>query len=298
MKKEASSAIYAIEEPETSQHPHNQRMLMRALRQLANGNDQVIVTTHTPMLARTLPSTSLRFISKASDDLRSISIGGTEAVNEAIAHSLGILPDHTVKIFIVVEGIHDIAFMKSLSQMFLLHGSAVPDLEALELAGELIFVPVSGAENLGYWASRLAKLNRPEFHLYDRDSPSGSPAKHQAKVDTVNERANCKAVSTSRLTIENFVHHQAINLCAQAGGLACNLPTSYGPDENVPALLTIELNKYAPPHSKWGANRVKGWLAETVVPTMEPDMLAEIDPDGEMRGWMHDIDTMLNASTV
>ncbi|MGH8352905.1 MAG: ATP-binding protein, partial [Pseudomonas sp.] len=56
-----SNAIYAVEEPETSQHPHNQRLLIGALQELA-GSDQVIITTHTPMLARMLPSTSLRFI--------------------------------------------------------------------------------------------------------------------------------------------------------------------------------------------------------------------------------------------
>lgn len=51
-EKGAQSTIYAVEEPETSQHPHNQRLLMRALQQLAVGDDQVIVTTHTPTLAR------------------------------------------------------------------------------------------------------------------------------------------------------------------------------------------------------------------------------------------------------
>ena len=33
-EKGMQSTIYAVEEPETSQHPHNQRLLMRALQQL------------------------------------------------------------------------------------------------------------------------------------------------------------------------------------------------------------------------------------------------------------------------
>jgi len=49
--KERANApiIYAIEEPETSQHPNNQRMLLSALRELSVEN-QVIMTTHTPIL--------------------------------------------------------------------------------------------------------------------------------------------------------------------------------------------------------------------------------------------------------
>ena len=297
-EKGTQSTIYAVEEPETSQHPHNQRLLMRALQQLAVGDDQVIVTTHTPTLARALPSTGLRFLSRAENGVRSIAVGGADAVNKAIADSLGVLPDHTVKVFIVVEGIHDITFIKSLCRMFRSHGTSVPDLEALELTGEVVFVPSGGAGNLALWSSRLHALNRPEFHLYDRDAPSGAPAKHQAKVSAVNQRAGCKGVSTSRNEMENFIHHAAINACAQALQLACNLSGPFGPDDDVPALLTAELNRHAPPSAKWGHNKVKAWLAESVVPTMDAQMLGQIDPAGEMRGWLSDIELMLAPPPV
>lgn len=292
------STIYAVEEPETSQHPHNQRLLLRALQQLAVGDDQVIVTTHTPTLARSLSSTCLRFLSRTADGTRSIAIGGGDSINKAIADSLGVLPDHTVKVFIVVEGIHDITFIKSLCRMFRSHGTSVPDLEALELAGEVVFVPSGGAGNLALWSSRLHALNRPEFHLYDRDAPSGAPAKHQDKVDAVNQRAGCKGVSTSRNEMENFVHHAAINACAQALQLACNLVAPFGPDDDVPALLSAELNQHAPAGAKWGHNKVKAWLADAVVPAMDADMLSQIDPAGEMRGWLSDIELMLAQPQV
>lgn len=297
-EKQASSTIYAVEEPETSQHPHNQRLLMRALQQLAASDDRVIVTTHTPMLARSLPSQSLRFLSKAADGSRTIAAGGTAAVNEAIAHSLGVLPDHAIKVFVIVEGVCDVAFFKSLARMFRSHGQAVPDLDALEIAGEVVFVPAGGAENLALWVSRLSPLNRPEFHLFDRDAPANQPSKHQAKIDNVNQRAGCKAVSTSRRELENFVHYQAINACAQAIGLALNLPGPYGPDDDVPSLLADALNQLAPPGKKWGQNRVKAWLAEAVVPTMSAHMVAEVDPGGEMMGWMNDIGAMLAANAA
>lgn len=297
-ERQAHSTIYAVEEPETSQHPHNQRMLMRALQQLAIGDDQVIVTTHTPMLARSVPSKSLRFISKAADGSRNIQFGGTEEVNREIANSLGVLPDHTIKMFIVVEGVHDITFLKSLARMFAAHGKAVPDLEGLELSGELVFVPAGGADNLAYWASKLSPLSRPEFHLFDRDAPTAMPPKHQAKMDAVNQRDGCKAVCTSRLEMENFVHYQAINTCAQDLGINCNLQNLYGNDDDVPTLLAAELNVHAPQHSKWKGNRVKAWFAEAVVLAMSEQMVSEVDQNGEMLGWMNDISAMLSPPAV
>ncbi|KWT66424.1 ATP-binding protein [Comamonas testosteroni] len=288
-EKSAQSTIYAIEEPETSQHPHNQRLLMSALQQLAIADDQVIITTHTPMLARSLPSSSLRFLSKTADGERKIDVGGSESVNQSIADSLGVLPDHTVKMFIIVEGIHDVTFFKSLSKLFLSLGTNVPDLEALEISGQIVFVPASGASNLALWSSRLAALNRPEFHLYDRDSASNAPAKHQEKVNAVNQRLSCKGLSTSRLEMENYIHHEAMNIANPT----LNLVTPFGHDDDVPKLLTAMLNVHAPQSSKWGESRVKGWLAATVLQKMDARMLAEVDPANEMLGWMRDIEQML-----
>jgi hypothetical protein len=98
--------------------------------------------------------------------------------------------------------------------------------------------------------------------------------------------------------MENFVHHQAINACAHDIGLNCNLQNSYGQDDDVPTLLATELNVHAPQHSKWKANRVKAWFAETVVRSMTESMVAEVDPNGEMLGWMNDISAMLSPPVV
>lgn len=298
LEKKAQSTIYAVEEPETGQHPHNQRLLMNALQQLSVGADQVIVTTHTPMLARMVDSNSLRFISKDAAGIRTVRVGGSDAVNADVAHSLGVLPDHQIKAFIIVEGVHDITFLKGLSRMFRAHGLATPDLEALELSGELVFVPAGGAENLAYWSAKLAGLERPELHLFDRDAPSTAAPKHQAKMDAVNARPRCTALSTSRREMENFVHHEAINLCANANGLPLALASALGPDADVPAHLTAELNLLAPQHAKWGHNKVKGWLAQVVVPSMTPAMLAEVDPHNEMLGWLNHISTMVLPTPV
>ena len=55
-ESDSKNVIYAIEEPETSQHPNNQKLLASAFKELAeDGNNQVILTTHVPAFAELLP---------------------------------------------------------------------------------------------------------------------------------------------------------------------------------------------------------------------------------------------------
>ena len=202
-----SSVIYAIEEPETSQHPNNQRMLIRTLCDLSS-EAQVIISTHTPMLARVLPNDSLRYVHVCADNSRDILIGGNET-NRQFAQSLGVLPDHNVKAFIGVEGPNDISFLQEMSKMLHAENDDIPDLEKMELEGEVLFFPLGGT-NLALWASRLENLNRPEFHLCDRDCAPPEPARYQSHVDEVNARPNCIARNTTKKEIENYLNKDAI----------------------------------------------------------------------------------------
>jgi putative ATP-dependent endonuclease of OLD family len=294
LANEKQNAIYAVEEPETSQHPHNQRLLLSALRQLA-GADQVIVTTHTPMLARTLPVSALRFVDIKPDGSREILIGGDETTNKLIASSLGVLPDHNVKLFIAVEGETDIAFLKSMSQVFKAEGIQVPDLERLELDGEIIFIELGG-NNLVHWVNRLWALNRPEFHLYDRDTTPPSAPKYQQAVDQVNARPGCKACSTNKREIENYIHIDAINSALSASGIAAVLDPPVGDFDDVPALLRDKVNAVAPQGDKWGENRAKDFLCGVAAARMTKAMIDEIDPANEVLGWFNDMRGMLQQN--
>ena len=64
----ATSVIYAIEEPETSQHSENQKKLIRALRELSRAdNTQVIITTHSVTIVKNLNFCNLRVIRMDED---------------------------------------------------------------------------------------------------------------------------------------------------------------------------------------------------------------------------------------
>lgn len=57
------SIIYAIEEPETSQHPNHQRKLIEAFVELSNSdNTQILLTTHSPSIVKLLEFDHIKLI--------------------------------------------------------------------------------------------------------------------------------------------------------------------------------------------------------------------------------------------
>ena len=67
--------IYAIEEPETSQHSNNQRVLIKALKELAQAaNTQVLLTTHSPVIVKELDFENLRLIYEDENGKRILSV--------------------------------------------------------------------------------------------------------------------------------------------------------------------------------------------------------------------------------
>ena len=77
-EKVSGDVIYAFEEPETSQHPDHQEILINAFLDLAKApGGQIVLTTHTPALAAFLPLRSLRFIDRNGHE-RTIEAGTDE----------------------------------------------------------------------------------------------------------------------------------------------------------------------------------------------------------------------------
>lgn len=287
-----ASIIYAIEEPETSQHPRNQRLLLSALMELGLQH-QVIITTHTPMLARGVPATKIRFIAE-QEGVRVVMYGGSDATNRAICESLGVLPDHSIKLFVAVEGPTDISFLKNLARALIDDGQMVPDLENLELSGHIMFVPLGGS-TIGYWSYRLQGFGRPEFHLCDRDTEPPSPPKYHQHVATVNGRHGCIGVVTERREIEGYVHHDAINDALASIGVALTVPGPFAPFEDVPVWLKDQVNPLVPQSNKWGVSRAKEFLCTAGVRRMTRARLDEIDPQCEVLGWFTTMQRMLDS---
>jgi len=296
-----ASVIYAVEEPETSQHPHNQRMLVSALTELAIDN-QVIITTHTPMLARTLPDKCLRYIHEKADKTRQVLRGGNET-NKLLAKSLGVLPDNSIKLFIGVEGPHDISFLKSMSRI-LRTEIDVLDLPQMELDGELIFFPLGGA-SLALWTSRLEPLCRPEFHLYDRDNQPPASAKYQPIIDSVNLRAGCRAISTEKKAMENYLHFEAINDSYGQFGIVLGLTTNFADFDDVPERIAQLVHAISGSPKAWlelddttrkkKICNAKCNLNGIAASLMTRQHLDAVDPGGEVIRWFSQIKELIDA---
>lgn len=74
-KSEERSAdiIYAIEEPETSQHPMHQQYLIEALEELSKTeNTQIILTTHSPAIVKMLDFEHLRLITDSPEKVKKV----------------------------------------------------------------------------------------------------------------------------------------------------------------------------------------------------------------------------------
>ena len=254
-EKNKQDLIYAIEEPETSQHPRNQRLLMSALQDLSC-TEQVVITTHTPMLARVIAAESLRFVNIRDDGTREILTGGSDATNALIANSLGVLADHNVKLFIAVEGKTDIPFLKNMAKVLINAGEDVPDLEKLEVNGKVIFIPCGGTA-LALWSNRLGPINRPEFHIYDRNAKPPAPPTCIQAVNKVNSRNACKAVVTQKREIENYIHFEAINLALSNANIPFKFTAQLQDFDDVPTLLLNGVNPHIPSSGKWGGKSCK-----------------------------------------
>jgi len=89
--------IYAIEEPETAQHPNNQQILQASFKSLAAEEGyQVILTTHSPGFASELPVDSIRFVTRDGDNVPRIESGAD--VFGPVGKTLGLVPDSRVQV--------------------------------------------------------------------------------------------------------------------------------------------------------------------------------------------------------
>ncbi len=289
--------IYAIEEPETSQHPANQKLLLNALLELSeNPGRQVLLTSHNPVLARRIPSSCIRHVCD-NGGCRSVEgEGGEREVLNKLAKDLGVLPDHDVKLFIGVEGVNDIHFLQSMSTMLIANGVDVPDLVKLDEKGIIIFIPCGGT-NLSLWAHRLAGLNRPEFHLFD-----GDKQQNEITAQTVSERGEgCIGLCTKKYEMENYLHVDAIvAVKSELVGLV-----EFGDRDDVPTIVAKAVHFVSGAQTGWAelepkkqkekGSRAKKWLNTEAVRAMTPELLEARDPGGEVMGWFNAIAKHVNV---
>lgn len=216
--------IYAIEEPETSQHPDFQRNIIQAFEALADAGDQVLVTTHVPGLAELLPTDSIRFIDRleGSSTPRIRSGQNDTTVLAEAARSLGVLPNtlpaRGARIAVWVEGETDVWVLDALAEKLADTGELPDPLEN----GKIYYVIGSSGDKLKAFVNGkyLDDLGLPQFYLRDSDK-DGPDSDGTAIPSDVAERVRAwegrreglpiKVVRTRKREIENYLHFNAVD---------------------------------------------------------------------------------------
>jgi hypothetical protein len=208
--KGGQGIIYAVEEPETSQHPDMQRLIIQAFMDLAEAAGcQVMITTHVPGLAGLLPVEGLRYIYRGGNGSVAVASGEAngETLYDCIADDLGVIPDSRVQVLVCVEGPHDVDFFTAVSRILHRQDNTLPNLES---DPRIACLPLGGS-TLRQWTDRryLRGLHLKEVHIYDRGSDA--PPKYQQCVNDVNGLGpDHYAVLTGKREAENYLHPDAI----------------------------------------------------------------------------------------
>lgn len=278
--------IYAIEEPETAQHPNNQKILIESFKSLAAEDDcQMILTTHSPGFASELPVDSIRFVTRDAEGKPAVETG-VDVFGE-VADALGLVADSRVKVLLCVEGPTDVSAYKCLSRALHKEDPTIPDLSSDE---RIAFV-VLGGGTLKHWVTEhyLKALNCPEVHIYDSDIPD-----YAKYVQEVNQRKDNKgswATQTSKHEIESYLHPQAI---FEAFGISIAVTDHPEADGKAFPKLFGEAFSVKRGHGDpLSDTKAKAKLAELAFPRMTATMIRDRDPGNEVEGWFRRISMML-----
>ena len=207
------NVIYAIEEPETSQHPNYQIMLMKALLALSNQpNRQIIVTTHVPALAGLIPIDGVRYVTKDDHGVPTVKMPD-DVVLKAAAESLGVLPEtglERARGIVLVEGKSDITFLRHAATTLRDAGHLSHNFDDKGI----VPVHVGGSGNVKHWVThRLAdELGLPWCVFLDSDIGNDpGQVKAQQKRQREVEEAGRSFYSTRKRTIENYLCPELIH---------------------------------------------------------------------------------------
>lgn len=247
-ERNVPNIIYAFEEPETSQHPKHQQILIDAFLEMINSDvNQVLLTTHSPSIAKMLPTDSLRLISK-NESGDTIIKTPNESIFEEIVDALGIYPSievnnpKSVSLAICVEGKNDITFLKHVNNKNSFKS-------IIDICSEHVIILPMGGSTLQFWVNDnyLEKLNVSQLHIYDSDKGSNKPNKYSSYVTKINSRENSKAFETSLREFENYISKTALaHVCSDL----------IVPEEidwtsaDIPELLAKHTHESDPQHAK------------------------------------------------
>lgn len=271
--------IYAVEEPETAQHPDNQRKVIEALLAISEAEGcQVMLTTHVPALASLLPIDSIRYVCSHEENGREVCIADDDVIRTVIS-DLGIVPDKRAKVLVCVEGPHDLQFLKRINALLRAEDDTVIDI----FSDPRVALVVLGGSTLQEWVNQhyLKNVGLPEVHIYDRDEENDGKYKYQDARDAVNSRSDGSiGFLTEKREMENYLHIDAISEALQpvvGFSFTFKLTDDCDVENEIKTLLNGQ--------GKIQRRSIKHWLNEDAANRMTLDRLRQRNGYDEIKGW-------------
>lgn len=222
--------VYAIEEPEASQHPDNQKIIIDSLLNLARDEKrQVFISTHSPELLEKVPQNSICFINSETEEL--IITYGEQALFLA-ADSLGIFSGQkfgSAKMLVLVESMADCIFLEHAASSLRTNGNINQNFQE----AKILPLPLGGKDAIRIWIenNKAEDLGLKYATLLDSDRDSDD----RTNV-TLNEQRTqdwrdqgIMAFCTKKKEIENYIN------CALTG-------CTYGNHDNAKNIIASTNN--------------------------------------------------------
>lgn len=277
--------IYAIEEPETSQHPDFQRMIFDALNNISQmPTHQIIVTSHTPEIAKLVTPEQLILLHK-DEKHQVIAVNDVQEKIHGVAKELGILPYATTRTVVFVEGPNDVNFIVNLNQN-IPELKAIIDLKEMEIP----VIPLHGG-CLAEWINRdyFTGTNLRQIYITDRDV--------QCYVDLIAE-INCAndgiryGWTTQRREIENYI---PVELIETEFEISLNQYANGWYERDVPELLTGLCMQQIQDVNKRGI-AIKKRLNGSVAKKLNKAELERIEAWEEIETWFKKIRSIVDGT--
>lgn len=288
----SKSIIYAIEEPETAQHPHIQHKLMEALAALAEQDGvQILLTTHEPTLLSMMPVESLRYIKK--DPTYGRVVKNDRETWEIVAQDLGVKPDPRARVLVCVEGVTDIPFLHHISRILRQDDATLIDLQTDH---RVAIFPLGGGGSLQQYINNryLDSLHIPVVYFADSDR------EHEQLQDTHKKFADSHTIPensfvyiTQKREIENYIHPEAI-YCAFKKQYGIELHISVTDTNNVEA----EVKKVLENSASSRRPKVKQFLCSDVMRYMTSDLLRARNGYDELSDILRKITELANSNIL
>lgn len=270
--------IYAIEEPETAQHPDYQKKLIESIMDLSeNPMHQIIITTHTPEIAKLARVDQLIFIKK--ENREPVIVNDQANKLDEIIKSLGIYENMYSKVVICVEGENDINFLKNINRIE--EFRRIVDISSDDVA----LIPMNGG-SLKNWIQRdyLKKSNIKEIHLYDSDV-----SEYREIVEKMNRQSDGrrKGFITERYEMENYIPRSLVE--QQFDIDLSDYSDDWGTKLDIPKLLVGKVGSKMGRDEVEKEKRIKMILNGSVMKKCTFDMIREMGNEEEIIKWFDEI---------